>query len=361
MKKLMLMFLVLIVGSVGYLLLSPDLIDAAAYEAPDGPPLDGVTASNELLRQAELLAVGEVYGPEDIAVDSQGLIYGGTQDGKIIRVWPDGKVETWVETQGRPLGLHFDKAGNLIVCDAWKGLLSIDPAGNVKVLATEADGVKFRFTDDLDIASDGMIYFTDASSRFDQPDYMLDAFEARPYGRLMVYDPENLKTHVLLDNLYFANGVALSSNEDFVLVNETYRYRITRYWLKGPKAGTSDTFIDNLPGFPDGVSSNREGIFWVALPSLRIPFLDRIHPMPVLKNWLIKLPDWMKPKVIPYGFVLALNEQGEIVRSLHDTSGKYLQEITSVEQVGPLLYLGTLHNDRIGRLPVKGLLPEATP
>ena len=71
-------------------------------------------------------------------------------------------------------------------------------AGQGGNLATEADGVPFAFTDDLDIASDGRIYFSDASSKFHQPDYILDLLEARPHGRLLRYDPSTGKTEVLL-------------------------------------------------------------------------------------------------------------------------------------------------------------------
>ena len=137
--------------------------------------------------------------------------------------------------------------------------MSIDPAGRVTVLATEAEGVPFGFIDNLDVASDGAVYFSDASSKFHAPDYRLDLLEARPHGRLLRYDPVTRETRVLLPKLYFANGVALSRNEDFLVVGETYRYRLTRYWLKGEKAGTSDILLDNLPGFPDNVGRKPEG------------------------------------------------------------------------------------------------------
>jgi sugar lactone lactonase YvrE len=47
-------------------------------------------------------------------------------------------------------------------------LLKIDFKNNYKieVLTNEADGIPFRFTDHLDVASDGKIYFTDASSKY---------------------------------------------------------------------------------------------------------------------------------------------------------------------------------------------------
>ena len=248
MKKLSGIIVLLLAGAALYLALKTSPIDPLAWDAPAAPQMTGVLEPNDTLMKAELLGQGQLHGPEDTAVDSQGRVYAGLADGRVVRLEASGKVETFVDTGGRPLGMDFDAAGNLILADAWKGLLRIDPQGKVETLATEADGVPFAFTDDLDIASDGRIYFSDASSKFHQPDYILDLLEARPHGRLLRYDPSTGKTEVLLKDLYFANGVALSANEDFVLVNETYRYRITRYWLKGEKAGQHEVFIDNLPG-----------------------------------------------------------------------------------------------------------------
>jgi len=326
----------------------PSPVESTAWQPQQGPELTGPYAVNEKLQKSELIGLGLIDGPEDVAVDSEGRIYGGTQDGKIIRV-TDGEVEGWVDLGGRPLGLHFDAAGNLIVCDAYKGLLSISPEAQVTVLATVAEGVPFRFTDDVDIASDGKMYFTDASSKFQQHEFMLDLLETKPYGRFMVYDPETKAVSVLMKDLYFANGVALSENEDFVLVNETWRYRVLKYWLKGEKAGSTEVFIDNLPGVPDGISSNRNGRFWLALASPRNAAVDAMHPKPFLKELSAKLPDWLKPKPIDHGFVLGLNEQGEVVSSLHDTTGDVIKMVTSVEEHEGYLYLGSLHNDRIGR------------
>jgi sugar lactone lactonase YvrE len=284
-----------------------------------------------------------------VALDSQGRVYGGTQDGKIIRFMPDGKLDVFAETFGRPLGMQFDKSENLIVCDADKGLLSINPQGNITVLATSANNVPFKFTDALDIASDGTIYFTDASLKYGQTEYLHDLLESKPHGRLLSYNPATAEIKVLLSDLYFANGVALSQQEDFLLVNETYRYRIVRYWLKGPKAGTQDIFIDNLPGFPDNISSNGNGTFWLALFTVRNDVLDSLHAFPFLKAQMSKLPKSLWPKPEHYGLVLALNEQAQITQSLHDPVGEHLKEITSAKEYDGYLYLGSLSNDRIGK------------
>lgn len=349
MKRAALIIIAVILVPVAYLAVKKAPVDPAAYEPPLKPAMTGPLAPNEELLKAELLGLGKIDGPEDTAVDVAGRVYGGTQDGKIMRILPGGEVETFAETGGRPLGMMFDAAGNLIVCDAYKGLLSIDEKGALTVLATEAEGVPFMFTDDLDIARDGVIYFTDASSRFTQSEYLYDLLEARPHGRFMSHDPRTGRTRVLLRNLYFANGVALSKNQDFVLVNETCRYRIIRYWLKGPKRGMSDIFIENLPGFPDNISSNRRGTFWLALFTVRNDIVDRLHPHPFWKKEMSKLPRFLWPKPARYGLVLALDENGGVKRSLHDPEGKKLFIITSAKEHKGHLYIGSLHNDRIGK------------
>jgi sugar lactone lactonase YvrE len=353
-RRLVFAVVVLLAVPLGVLVLLPSPIDPAPFTPPKAPALSGSLAPDEALREVQLLGVGTVLGPEDVDVDGEGRIYGATEDGKIVRITlaADGseRLETFAVTGGRPLGMEFDADGHLVVADAAKGLLRIDRRGTVETLSTEHGGLPYRFTDDLDIASDGKIYFSDASHRYGHLEYLYDLLEARPYGRLLVYDPATGETTLLLEGLYFANGVALASDESFVLVNETYRYRIRRYWLKGEKAGTDDIFWDNLPGFADGVASDRRGRFWVAMFTVRNPLLDRLHPSPFLKGNLAKLPRALWPKPAPYGLVVALDEEGQILDALHDPGGEHITEITSAEPAGEYLYLGTLHKARLGRL-----------
>lgn len=338
--------------AVGGFLLAESPIDSVAWQAPTPAPMTGPLDPNAGLKSAELLALGQVYGPEDTTVDAKGVLHTGTQDGWIVRVWPDGRVENWVQTGGRPLGLVFDGNGNLLVADAWKGLLSIAPDKTITLLTREAEGLPFRFTDDVDIAPDGRIYFTDASSRFNQPDYLLDLMEMRPHGRLLRYDPATGKTRVLLRDLHFANGVAVSPDGDYLLVNETWKYRVLKYWIGGRAPGTAEVFADNLPGFPDNLAVDDAGRYWVAFPTIRNGQIDALHTRPWLKDLLAKLPDGFKPKPEEYGLAVAFNDRGEVLTSLHDTDGQHLQEITSVNPHNGMLYFGSLHNDRIGRIAI---------
>ncbi len=355
-RKLGIFLAVALLAGLCWLLLTPAAIDPAPFRPAEPRAMVGGLMVNEELERASLLGKGKLAGPEDVAIDGEGRIYAGTDDGRILRITLDlignETIETFAVTGGRPLGLHFDAAGRLVIADGERGLLRVDDTAKVEVLTTSAEGVRFRFTNDLDIASDGFIYFTDASDRFGPQEYLFDLLEARPHGRLLAYDPASRQTVVLLDDLYFANGVALSQNEDFVLVAETYRYRIRRYWLTGPHAGEAEIFIDDLPGFPDGVAADRQGTFWVALFTVRNPMMDLLHPHPWLKRALSKLPRALWPKPRPHGFAIALDERGQITRSLHDTDGKWLREVTSAQPHEGELYLGTLEGDRIGRYPL---------
>jgi sugar lactone lactonase YvrE len=351
-RTLLRLFLGLIVAlslGIAVLLLSPSPIDPVAFEPEPALPLTGALAPNTKLREAEPLAVGKIVGPEDIETDAQGRIYTGLADGRIVRVTPEGQIEEFVSTGGRPVGIEFDRDGNLIVADAVKGLLQITPDGTITTLVTEADGAPVHFADDLDIDNEGVIYFSDASTKFGNGEYLYDLLEGRPHGRLISHDRRTGETKVLLDNLYFANGIALSQDESFLLVNETYRYRIQRYWLKGPRAGTAEIFIDKLPGFPDNITSNRQGKFWCALFTVRNATNDWLSPRPFVKSLVAKLPKPFWPAPDPYAFVIALDEQGNILESLQDPGGEKFHEITSAHERDGYLYLGSLSNDRIGR------------
>lgn len=350
MSRLPLAIALLAGGLIGAFILAPSPIDAAAYTPPVAPALDGPYVPNTLLQAGTAIGGEHYHWPEDVDVDAQGRIYAGSVGGLIQRAYPDGNVETFADTGGRPLGMDFDAQGNLIVCDSYKGLLSISPDGKITVLATETDGIPFKFTDDVEIAPDGMIYFSDASSKYGQTEYMLDMFEARPWGRLIRFDPTTGKAETLLRDLYFANGVAVSKDGDFVLVNETYRYRITRYWLKGEKAGTHDIFMDNLPGFPDGISQSGRGTFWIALATLRNADADNLHPHPALKNLVAKLPEALRPKPARYGLVTEVDESGKPLRSLHDPAGQVAYMVTSAQEHEGHLYLGSIANNAVIRV-----------
>ena len=141
--------------------------------------------------------------------------------GEIIRFFaPDYKrSEVFAHTGGFPLGLAFDRAGNLISCVGAMGLYAISRSGEVTKLSAETkrswtsivDDARLRDPNDCDIAPDGRIFFTDSTTRYDAHEWALDSIESRPTGRLLCYDPRTGKTSTILDRYRYANGAVLFS------------------------------------------------------------------------------------------------------------------------------------------------------
>lgn len=330
-----------------------------AWTPPKKPELTGPLEQNELLGTTEWIDLNGWYGPEDIAIDAQGNFYTGVHvsesnfsQGSVIKIDKDGNVSEFSKTGTWIAGLHFDNNGNLIACDTRKGLISINKNGDFSILASEDEnGNKFLMANDVDIASDGMIYFSNSSSRFHSSESNIRKLimEVIPDGGLYRYNPKTKKIKTLIDGTYFGNGVALSKNNDFVLLVDLAKYRVRRYWLKGDKKGQTDIFIDNLPGFPNGISRGKDGNFWLAFSTIRSDMLDSIHSNPTVKKIVYALPDCMQPKQVAFGMIMKLSETGMILKTYYDTSGKTVSEVSSVEEHDGYLYLGGDRADHIGK------------
>ena len=334
-----------------YLIAWPVSIDPVAWDPPLAPALEGKYAVNNYLAAVNIIHTNEANGPEDVDVDNEGRIYGGFLDGRIIRFSPNGEnLGVFANTKGRPLGLDFDNEGNLIIADAIKGLLSVDKNGAIKILATEIEGTPLKFTDDVDVGPDNMIYFSDASEKFGVQEYRSDLWEHRPHGKIIRYDPSSKKLTLLLDGLYFANGVAVSPDGQFLLFNETYDYSVSKYWLQGPKTGTREKIFTNTPGFPDGISTGSNGIFWIGMYTLRNADADALSPKPFLRKIVFRLPLFMQPAPVRHGFVLGIDENGSVIHNLQDPDPESYSPITSVEEENGVLYLGSLNYPGLARI-----------
>jgi sugar lactone lactonase YvrE len=345
-------FVVLVV----YLLLWPVPIEPVSWTAHPVPPLEGDFALNRLLQGLELFPTPNTHGPEDVAVDVDGRVYVGVEEGQLLRYSPDGaNVEVFADTGGRPLGLDFDNDGNLIVADAFKGLLSIDPSGEITVLCTEAGDDPFRFTNDVDVDSQNVAWFSDASYKWTLDEFMNDVLENAPNGRLVKYDINTGKCEVVLSDLHFANGVAVSPDETYVLVNETTRYGIKRVFVRGPKEGQVEVFVNNLPGFPDGISTGADGIFWLAIYPPRNALLDSASGRPWLRKIIDRIPSALQPKPKRHAFVLGVDADGNVVHNLQDADGARFSMTSSAEQVGDWLYVGSVSEPNWGRIRVSTL------
>ncbi len=341
---------VIAIAAIAYLSLWPVEIAPGAWSPP---ALAQHSPTNQALQGIQRIGLDVGVGPEGISFDDAGRIYAGYVDGRVVRFSADGRThEELANTGGRPWGTFASADGSaVLVADAIKGLLRVTQ-GKVEVLSNQSDGVPFKLTDDVVQAQSGVIYFSDASSKFGLDKMMADVFEHGDHGRLLSYDPRTGKTTTLASGLHVANGVTLGPAEAYVLVSETLQYRVMRYWLKGPKAGKFEPFIENLPGFPDNISYNGRDGFWLALFAPRDVMLDGILPYPALLKAVYRIPEALRPKAAKHAWVLKLGLNGKVVADLQDATDAAYAPITSVRERGASLYFGSIEYPSIGQLPL---------
>ena len=348
---------VLVAALILYLFFWPVPISPVSWDAPRSNGLIDPFEPNDRLARARLIELGSHEGPEDIAMGPDGRVYTATSDGNVLRFAQNGaNVEVFANAGGRPLGMEFDGDGNLILANAHLGLQKISPAGEVTVLADEYGGAKIAYPDDLAIADDGMIYFSDASAKFGASNNggsyqasLLDLMEHGGHGRVFRYDPTSGETSLVIDGLNFANGVAVSEDQQYILISETGAYRILRYWIAGPNSGTLDVILDNLPGVPDNINNGLSGKFWVGLVAPRIDRFDAMSDKPWLRKLVQRLPAAFRPRVIPSSHVIAISGDGDVLMNLQDTSAR-MPALTGVMESRDALWLSSLFGNRAGRL-----------
>ncbi|KAL0404828.1 UNVERIFIED_CONTAM: protein STRICTOSIDINE SYNTHASE-LIKE 2 [Sesamum radiatum] len=252
---------------------------------------------------------------------------------------------------GRPLGLRFnEKTGDLYITDAYMGLLVVGPNGGLATpLAQQLDGLAFGFTNSLDIDHNtGVVYFTDSSTRFPRRNYVSVIISGDDTGRLMKFDPITKKTTLLLNNLKFPNGIALSKNGDFLLFVETTTCRLFKFWLKSAKAGNLEV-LAQLPGFPDNIKRNSIGEFWVGINSR---FLEWVVSNSWIGNGLILVSPVDVTKVHSYlggliggmGMGIRLDGDGNVVEVLDsgEGKGKRWKFVSEVEEYNGNLWVGSV-------------------
>jgi sugar lactone lactonase YvrE len=354
-----------LVGVAAYLFAWPVPAEPQSWIAPTPPGYVGAHAPNTRLAGLRAIDLGVESGPEHIAIGPDGKLYAAMTGGALLRMDPDGaNRETFANTGGRVLGFDFDAQGRMIAADAMRGLLAITPDGAVHVLADRVSSDDpIRYANSIVVARDGTIYFTDASGRFAPADWggtleasVLDILEQAATGRVLSFDPATGLTRIVAHGFSFANGIALSADEQALFVSETGRYRIWKVdhaardldvRSGSPQAGA---LIDNLPGYPDNLMRGREGRIWVGIFRPRNPAADGLSRKPWMRKVLLRLPSALLPVGDPYGQVFAFDEAGHVVEDLQDPTGAYPQT-TGVTETADRLYIHSLNAHQIGWMP----------
>ena len=340
-------------------------LEPVAWKAPRNAGYVGPYSTNTRLGALQRISLGGESGPEHAAVGPDGKLYAAVDGGKILRINLDGtEPAVWARTGGRVLGFDFDARGWLIAADAMRGLLAIEP-GAIAPAGRKIDVLvgEVSYANAVVVARDGKIYFTDSTRRFSPAlsggtfnASVLDAIEHSSTGRLLVYDPSTGQTQVMLRELSFANGVALSTDERSLFLVETNKYRVWKVALGvrnlSAKTGGAGAriLLANLPGFPDNLTHGLNGRIWLGLTKPRSPLVDALSDKPFIRKVMLRLPRALWPIPPSYGHVLAFTEEGEVVIDLQDPSGTY-PETTGVLETPDGLYVQSLHAPALGWLP----------
>jgi sugar lactone lactonase YvrE len=363
-RTTVLALLAFISAAVLYLCIWPVAVEPRSWASDDFKEYTGAHAQNTRLADLRTIALGGEQGPEHIAIGPDGKLYAAVASGNILRMNADGSAQAvFARTGGRVLGFDFDSSGNMIAADAIKGLLSISPAGKVRVLTDHVDGDPIRYADAVVVAADGMLYFSDASRRFAPAVWggtfeasVLDILEQSATGRILAYDPHSKRTRTVAKGLSFANGVALSADGKSLFVNETGRSRIWKIAVSADNLDVAQAspqatvLFDNLPGYPDNLTRGLDGRIWAGFAKPRNASLDALADKPFLRKVILRLPRTLWPIPKPYGHVFAFSEDGRIVADLQDPSGAY-PETTGVTETDDKLYIQSLHAHSLGWLP----------
>ncbi|KAG7465507.1 Adipocyte plasma membrane-associated [Solea senegalensis] len=367
--------------SLGGFLLLPLFVIVVILESPvqpevfsmkEPPLMKGCWEPNLKLRKAQRLFEDQVLGPESIA-NIGDVLFSGTADGKIVKLVgrrihtvtrlgkpPCGSRDEELNC-GRPLGIRVGPNGTLIIADAYLGVYEVNPTtGETTRLVAggqEVAGRKLSFINDVAVTQDGKkVYFTVSSSRWQRKDYLNLIMEATADGRVLEYDTVTRELSVIMENLRFPNGIQLLPDEESVLVAETTMARIRRVHVAGLNKGGMETFMDNLPGFPDNIRPSSTGGYWVAMSAVRpnpgFSMLDFLSQRPWIKKLLFKLfsHEVLNKFVTRYSLVAELHDGGVCTRSFHDPSGLVLAYISEVHEHDGSLYLGSFHSPYVGKL-----------
>lgn len=331
----------LAVAALSYLSFWPTSIDPIAVPARPDAGFIGPYAINDALRGGERMFVDEVVQPGGLALDPSGNLHVATGDGRVLRLMADGRLKPSGLAGGRALGFAMGRDRQAVLAEPARGLVVARKSAS-RVLASEAGGKPLRFPVDVALGlRSGDIYFTDASDTHGEGKTWAEFVEMRPRGRLLATNDLSTATRVLLDGLYFPAGLALAPDESYLLICEATAFRVLRYWLRGEKAGTHEVFIDALPGYPFGLSSNGRGLFWLSVYAPRIAALERLGTHPFLRQALFRLPRAWQPKPAPHAIVLGLNETGRVRHNLQHSAPDAYAPVTDALEHGGWLYLAS--------------------
>jgi gluconolactonase len=180
--------------------------------------------------------------------------------GRIFRISPDRKWTLVVEYEGWPNGLKIDAAGRILVADYMHGIMECDArAGKMLPILTARNSESFKGCNDLHIAGNGDIYFTD-QGQTGLHDPTGRVYRLRTSGEL----------NCLINTGISPNGLVLDPSESVLFVAMTRDNAVWRApFMKDGSVSKVGRFCSMFgPSGPDGMTMDSAGRLFVAHASL---------------------------------------------------------------------------------------------
>jgi gluconolactonase len=180
--------------------------------------------------------------------------------GRIFKIAADGEWTPVIEYDGWPNGLKIHPDGRILVADYKHGIMQLDAdKGRMQPVLTARNSESFRGCNDLHIASNGDIYFTD-QGQTGLHDPTGRVYRLAPGGRL----------DCLLDTGISPNGLVLDPSETVLFVAMTRDNAVWRAPLmRDGSVAKVGRFCSMFgPSGPDGLTTDSAGRLYVAHASL---------------------------------------------------------------------------------------------
>ncbi len=199
------------------------------------------------LPQKIVAGTGATEGP---SLNERGELFFADVSGNRLYRWRPEGLEVFLTGTGQAFGTAVDSEGRLVLCQSGARRISrLEKDGSLRVLAAEYEDQRFNRPNDVAVAADGTIYFTDP------PQGALPASVYRIHP--------DLRVERIAADLRFPNGIALSRDGNMLYVADTENHEIRRYELK--LDGRVTPYLPAIPAAsPDGLAVTSDGHIYVA-------------------------------------------------------------------------------------------------
>lgn len=352
------------------------------------PVLDGAFAANSRLDEGHVLGA-QVTAPDDLVMGPNGKLYVSSGNEILIFAGPDfAERGLFARFDADVGGLGWSQDGRLLACVSGRGVCALNEKGVAEKWLESVDGEALACPLALAAAADGTIYVTDGSRHNAPAQWLQDMMANRKgSGRLVAWDADLDKAHVVADGLNWPAGAVVSHDENEVWVTEAWAHTLCAIARSGRERRY---IVNNFAGYPARIARGTSGDYWLAFFAARSQLIDFVLQERKFCDRMMKeIPPefWIGPALSSkshylhptqygrikklgiqkpwaparsYGLVARFNEDGEPVDSFHSRVGGHIHGVTSVRCMGERVIVASKGDDKLVELIDPVRKPQAS-